>query len=367
MPSELPEGGVLYEPRSLWSVQSVDLTTKRQEVGFNREHFYNGTRYPITIRRVAVMGLNYVYSRITDSPVPWQDAGISARLGITIGAPFRQHLQKNPVVINGLCPSPTWTPSPRDGKASSLWGQTMLEFDHPLYLPRLGAIEWDISTFSGYLRESDEAEPVPEAIIYQLYQESGGMFAGAARTRKFRTSRLSPTLGRDRANLEEGWPYPFDVFHSAVAYASNELSFWPPQGSFTAKEFKAQESTEDGSTCITSMRTMIDQLDIDADVLTLPNPAAGRVAPLSMRMGTRVRTTSGGSGDWWWREGAPLALVMDKITPAVVFPLPYPITLGPKDTLDVRLFVPGKATIPSQGTFPANVGISLNGFAAIEG
>jgi hypothetical protein len=368
MPADLAAGGMLYEPRSLWSVQSVDLSASPSEVRFNREHFYNGTKYPITIKRMAVMGLNYIYARVRNADqTPWQSAAIGARVAISVSAPFRKYFGRNPTILNANCPEPTWGPGPRDTKSSSLWGQTMLSFDHPLYLPRRGAIEWDISTFSSYLREDDESLPLPEAVIYQLYQETGGLFAGACRSRSFRTTELSAN-GHDTPNLEEGWPYPFDVFHSAVNYGQlTPTTFWPPQGSFTAKEFKAQESTEDGSTCFTDIRTMIDQIDVDADVLELPPPAVARVAPLSMRMGTRIRTSSGGSGDWWWREGAPLALVMDTITPATVFKLPYPITLAPKDTLEVILNVPGKATLPSDATLRANVGISFNGFAAIEG
>ncbi len=95
------------------------------------------------------------------------------------------------------------------------------------------------------------------------------------------------------------------------------------------------------------------------------------IAPASLRMGSRVRTTNAGSGEDWWRPGAPLALTLDTITPAAVFMLPFPITLTPGDTLDVELVIPG---VPPPAVLPPlevqrayNVGISLNGWAAIEG
>lgn len=361
--SELPRGGELYEPRSLWSVQTALLSEEPQEVRFTREHFYNGTPYPITIKRVAVMGLNYVFQHVEDQPIAWQAADVISRLSLKISAPFRQHYGKFPIVINGLCPAPCYTPAPRDPITSSLWGKTDLRFDHPLYLPRRGSLEWDISTYSPYRRPMEDP-PLPAVTVHQLVQEAGGFFAGNARTRRFQAVSLA--AGHDTPNLAEGWPYPTDAYRSLVTYQAAPTTFWIPDGNFTARAFKAQETTLDGSTEILELRTTIDQLDIDPNVQQ-PAPGVGRVSPLSMRVGTRIRTASGGSGQWWWREGAPLALVFDTITPATVYALPYPITLSPKDTLDVTLLIPGKPTVDPQVPSPVNVGISLNGFAAIEG
>lgn len=359
---DMAVGGMLYEPRSLWSIQSVDMSDAPQEVRFNREHFYNGTPYPITITRVAVMGVNYIFQRMVGQIAPWQAATVGSRVAISINAPFRSHFGKFPMVLNGFAPQPTWTPVPRNPVQSSLWGQCMLTPDHPLYLPRGGAMQWDISSFSSYLRDGEEEPPIPEITVHQLYQEEGGFFAGHVRSRSFRTQEIQPLGGHDVFNPADGWPYPWDIYHSPVNYANTPTTFWIPNGSFTAKEFKAQEATRDGSAKIIGLRTMIDQLDVDVDVIQPVAPA--RVSPLSMRMGTRIRTVSGGSDEWWWREGAPLALVFDTITPATVYKLPFPITLGPHDTLDLTLEVPANA---AGDGLPVNIGVSLNGFAAIEG
>ena len=88
-----------------------------------------------------------------------------------------------------------------------------------------------------------------------------------------------------------------------------------------------------------------------------------------LELGTRIRTTNGGSKEWWWREGAPLCLVFDTVTPATVYKMPYPITLGPGDTLDVELVVPPLPAGAVGGTalqHQVNTGISFNGWAAIE-
>ena len=95
-----------------------------------------------------------------------------------------------------------------------------------------------------------------------------------------------------------------------------------------------------------------------------------RSVAASTMVPSRIRTTDGGSGRYWWRPGAPIALVLDHITPAFVYELPVPITVGPGDALDVELEVPLSTTFPDDGTATTptfNLGVSFNGYAAIEG
>jgi hypothetical protein len=128
----------------------------------------------------------------------------------------------------------------------------------------------------------------------------------------------------------------------------------------TGGGFKAQQPNRSGSARFTGMRVMLDQLYWDGGF-------ADPVAPLATRVGTRVRNISG-SGEWWWRPGAPIALVMDTITPALVYKLPSAITLGPGDTLDVEMRFPAVLLEQMEGDdISFQIGISFNGYAAIEG
>ena len=95
------------------------------------------------------------------------------------------------------------------------------------------------------------------------------------------------------------------------------------------------------------------------------------IAPLSARIGTRARCKDFGSSEWWWRPGAPLCLVAPTITPAQVFKLAKPITLGPGEGIIVEVQVPAGTSVDSSP--PAtlnpiyNIGLSLAGHAIIEG
>jgi hypothetical protein len=76
---------------------------------------------------------------------------------------------------------------------------------------------------------------------------------------------------------------------------------------------------------------------------------------------------NGGTGAYWWREGAPLALVCPTITPAQVYDLPEPITLGPGERLDVEVSSPGPTPMGEESIDSIyQIGVGLCGYASIE-
>ncbi len=92
------------------------------------------------------------------------------------------------------------------------------------------------------------------------------------------------------------------------------------------------------------------------------------ISPLALKTPVRARMHNGGTGNWWWRPWAPLALVCPTITPAQVYDLPEPITLRPGDDLEIELQTPAPITIGLANVRPQyTVGVSLCGYAAIEG
>jgi hypothetical protein len=375
--ADLPEGGVIYEPRSLWSIQTVQLQNgppATYQFRFEREHFRNGSRYPMTLKRIAVAPINYAFRR---TPVDalnqrrWQStSAVMAAARISIAVPYRQHYARRKIPLGALAALPTGEPLPRPFEVDSgfihpsgLWGVTALNFDKPMYLPRLGSLEWALSSVNNYTLS------VPlTARAYMLYQEEGGLLPGNARTHAFDVAELGTAARYPAAvfprQTNVGWPFVPDGYAS-LADAGSTQQFWDSVGQFSTKRFKAQEATRDGSSKLLGMRVMIDQIDTDNAM----SPVDSFVAPMSLRIGSRVRTTGAGSQEYFWREGAPLALVCDTITPAAVYELPEPITLAKGDSLDVELEVPAVV-----GALPAdirqrvmNVGVSFNGFATIEG
>jgi hypothetical protein len=376
--------GVIYEPRSLWSIAYVQSApTAPTRFRLDKRHFYNGERWPIQINRIALAAINYVFATIPGDDQIAESASVINRIRFMISVGQRYYFNsKNFISAGALAPRPTWMPQPMllPGDAtilrSSLWGQCNLTFDKPLEIPRTGTIEWGLSMHTPWFDDEDDDVESEALAAWLLYQESGGnLWPGSARARQV---ALHPYTGPTVPSIES-WPYPPDQFGTGAPPAGiGRPNWWAPEGNFPAAgrggqiaglgaSFAEQESTRSGSTVITEMRTYIDQLNYDAEVDDdfiddVPT------SPLSLRTGCRVRSANAGSKTWWWRPGAPLALVFDTITPACVYKLPEPITLRPGEQLDVEMEFPPSITIGevTQET-EYHMGISFNGFAAIEG
>ncbi len=371
---DLPAGGLIYEPASLWSIAAVDVSLgEPQLVRFNREHFFNGTPYPITLTRVAMSGINYSLEFGAPPGARYQSNGsVMSTVRIAITPPFRQHYSRQPIVVNSVAPWPTGTPRARPAPAgaptfepSSAFGLTALNFDFPMYVPRKVLLQWDISAIQAY-----EEQTLAEARVHMLWQEENDIFFnGNARTFDFQAQNLIVSqyfpAAFDAAILnqyQDRWPYIPDGVVGVYA-GGDTPDFWDTQGSFTAKRFREQDAVRAGSAKITGMRVMIDQ--IDTDDRAGPQRAPGILSQASMRVGCRAMNAS--ARRKWWRDGAPLGLVLDTLTPATVVKLPYPITLAPWDTLEVEALFPEVPNFDDEYSQQMQFGISFNGHRAIEG
>lgn len=390
--------GLLYEPRSFWSIGNFTpegaLTPRR--IRLPREHFFNGERYPIQIKRLVLSSINYGFMReppavgFAANATGYHEttANMSA-VEVAISAPQRYHLgTKRYTLSAAIAPQPRWMPRPRataapvaGARLSSLWGQSMLKLDKPIYLPQQATIEWALSAHTPFASAAGAESTAVAPFATLLYQESGGnVWPGSARTtpptvNPFRSGfplefqAAASILGIPR-DPQERWPYPPDAsFDAASAPAGGSAPWWPPLETFTGKQFDAQESTRSGSTCITDLRAHIDQRAFDRAMQSAFGPTPFQPTPMSLRTGTRIRLVNGGSKAWWWRPGAPLALVFDAITPANVYELPEPITLGPEEHLEIEVVFPGSFPQGDTALEPTayHLGLSLNGYAAIEG
>jgi hypothetical protein len=164
-------------------------------------------------------------------------------------------------------------------------------------------------------------------------------------------------------------PFPLNNF---LPVAINQPQAWPPLSKFNTQDFDQQAGTRQGSGRITGLGVHINQTLYDDDLQNAGAPIAGNpVYPMCMNIGCRVRATNAGSGNWWWRPGAPVGLVLDTITPALVHELARPIVLQPGDSLEVSLEPVRTTVIPLSPPVTVNpitfLGISFNGYASIEG
>jgi hypothetical protein len=405
-PNDAAKAGVWYEPRSLWCVKNIDRAAYLALTGdgygavgpvltvqLPRNCFRNGSKYPVMINRFAISGVGYPFVRpdaeaMQDEAFPvggfpgvanLNGTSVINTIRFTIASPYRQTFSQSPNLAAGFAPRPTSDPSVPG--ASSLFGATTLRFDKPLVLPKNSQIEWDVSSLQGMQfvpvvgneGSLTESTPLASAALPAVlsYLEAGGLFVGNSRSRdmliRTNLSGNTPVPG------EDGWPYALPPGFAALGGGA-QVPFWDPQARFDTQTFRSQNATRAGSTDIYGMTAAIDQIDFDDAVLE-DFPLA-KMAPVSTRLGTRVRVVGGPTSDFWWTPGAPMALVMDTLTPALVYWLDEPITLLPGDTLDVSVGVNTGAFI-GEGGLPPNAfqmnantyqfGISFNGFTAIDG
>lgn len=368
---------LIYEPRAYWDVTSVPVAstdTAAQTVVLDPGHFYNGERYPVTIDRVCVSMINYARKTFSDpAGVTGPTAGynalsnILAGLKIVVSARQRQSYSRYPIDLSAFVNTPSSPLSPYFGSSdqqfSSFYGTVYRSFEPHLWMPKNGTIQFDLTPFDGYLPVSATNDHVRATIAFH---ERGSIFNGSMRVFSY--------ILRDAASASA---QPFGAVLSPNALVPSQGpttdSLWPPQHTINPREWKAQSPAAQGSAEFTGISVLIDQIDYDNRNLALaPPPAISPMAMLAQRVGCRMRLSDGGTKAWFWRPGAPLALVFPDLTPALVCKLDKPITLGPGEQLEVEVTVPAVTT----GTTNAGAlalattyefGLALNGYAAIEG
>jgi hypothetical protein len=372
--------GLLYEPRALWSLARIESGASQPRrppftVRLPRDHFLNGEKYPITITKALVCPVNYQADTYRDNgpftAANFRNDGVSAveRTRLVISAPQRQYYMRQPGHPQGLTPRPSYTPVPPgasfgtpDG-VSSLWGLSRWKFDKPMLIPKLGDLEFDLSAITSPANIPGVVAGTLEPRAYVHFEETrAGLFNGNSRD----TERLVMAYYGSGGSAA-GAPFPSDGFGFNAVQGGPIL--WPPTTRFSARRYGAENPTSDGSIPVTGFSVLIDQIQYDDGILGAPWAAilGSVISPLSLRVACRARMRNGGTGAYWWRDGAPLALVCPTITPAQVYDLPEPITLGPGERLDVEVSAPGPVVI-GENAIPSiyQIGVGLCGYASIE-
>ena len=381
----------IYEPRVLWSIASVNTadataqttlgTGEPLTVVLDKQHFKNASRYPLRLTHILTAPVGYLFSDYpnTSGVAPTQlidydsSGGIINRCQVRISAPFSYEFQN--VLALGMqdfAAEPSGEPSCRKTRlgneyASGLFGITRWDFDQHFYLPARGSIQFDMSTV---VRGSFSGDIPPEPYTTMLFNELGGeLFNGHARVRE---PGQAPWATVVLANPQTFFPnspapVPLDEFTQQSLTGTNR-QVWQPSQMFRNTEFRKQNAARGVTRVpVTGFAAHINQIEYDDTVYAEWANASARVAPMSLRIITQAKTTDGGTGEWWWRPGAPLALVSPTITPALVKKLDQPIWLAPNEYLEISVTVPAPVDFGEITLSPIyNVGVSLAGQAVVE-
>lgn len=366
-----------HEPRALWTVvrqaaadSEGNILAARVEV--NKDHFRNVSRYPIVLTHALVCGINYVFRSY--GPVTIDDVSdvqncmaVQNLVDIFLSAPYTLHITSRDgraMLSPGRgSAEPGMLYSTVSPDASGPFGISRWVFDRQLILPPKVDCTLDLSamTLPGFFEEKDTAPTVRATVAFD--EVSTDMLGGNDRL----TDRMTLRWASDSVNAPFGTD-GFGFFPAAQVLPSSQT--WPTESRFRTKTYRRQESNRgQAHNRLTGFSVHIDQVAHDDYIVDWVAPFGDNpISPLSTRIATRARCANGGSGEWWWRSGAPLALVAPSCTPALVACLPEPIELGPGEQLDMELQFPAGPTIGQTMWLPAyQIGVSFTGYAVIEG
>jgi hypothetical protein len=351
-----PRPGALYEPRAFWSTAFTDESIEAGnvlEVDMDREHFYNSERFPVTITHLTFSPMQYRRRTTYD----WMLQNTALR----ITAPGKVPLALFPFGLAGMGFQPSWDPSSPDIgsilEPSGIFSVYRWGFIHPLALGKNGLVEIGFGQILQTLGIGPQQGEI-ELPVYVSWRERanapGAFFPGNERTQ----DAIVRVTTDDNSVM-----YP--TFDTWVGEAAPTPALWPPASAFRARDFAAQNMNAAGTSMLTGFSVAIDMIEAEYIATSEPDDANNdAMVPVGDSLPARARMASGGTGAWWWRQGAPLALVSPTRTHALVYELPVPVTLEQGDSLDVTAIYRGCSMAPSDGRL---VGMGACGFATIEG
>ena len=379
--------GVIWEPRVLWDVQNnfeetLGVLDSIQQIKFSKYNFRNGGQYPIELRYMMIAPVGYAFTEYLGLTNPPSNAtgdygacaAVIQKSKIMVSVPNRQHYALSPLPVSTWALEPTadvymqYSSATAATTASGLIGTCRWDFDRDrkLILPRRAACTLQLGAFT----------PQPNSLISNTpfyasigFDETGvghngpkSFFANANQRNVVRTLSSSSIT-------------PVRLFPPADGlgvYAGQTNEEWPATSKMTFADYKAQETSRDGYNAVGGFSVAINQIAYDEALRTeAPNGTTSIVAPLALRLPVRAACDAM-SQEWWWRDGAPLALVCPTMTPALVYRLPRPLTLHKGDHIEVEMQLPGatniEASSPDEVVNPLfQIGVSFAGYAAIKG
>ncbi len=359
-----------YEPRALWSVGYGQATTTgpQRTIRFPQEHFINGSRFPIRLTKLCVSPVGYFARSFTAQNAAQFDAcmaGITRSL-LSLEYPMGYSGQRRPGPVHLYGTDPTGDPDMENTAtpyASSLFGVSRWDFDLPYYVPQTYQVALELSNIRAYLGVLAQT-PVSSARAF--YERTGSLILGHA-VRRF--GDIETTV---QGSAYPGGPQPFNVPDDVPFTGANGASQtgWGAGGRWPGGEWPRQKANRGlPYTESTGFSVFLDQRAFDDAAFAAYNAQFPdlRMAPISQRIATKCRTIGAGTGEKWWRDGAPLSLVTPTITPAIVRDLEDPIVLGPGESIIVSLQLPPTYTVGQDTVNPIySVGVSFTGYAVVE-
>lgn len=402
-----PRPGFLYEPRVLWGMGYI---TKAESEGQflspatvvlpGRDSYFNGSRWPIVLTDVITLvqsPLGYGVagpSLIDQIPIELSALG-GARysLGQVRGLvqPKASHeaqegvsvIDYDPVPMANLVTAVAQTVAPR-ATTRPVTNLARWDFEHTLKLPPAAYLELQLAGRIPTPIDTSAVKVKADVNFYAAAPNEGAQWPGSTITRtNFDVSQLTVAAAQTyyqaalAQSLDGDYPAaPFATlpFQGLVDGPASQL--YPPAQVFSSRQAVQQKATYDLPTNLHGFSVGFEQNALDVALLA---GGAQLTGPLSTTTYARCRSRNGGTQNYWWRDGAPLAICTPTMTPGTVSTLSRPLALQPGEGFKLALptsFDPDSLTLPFSCNVGAGAGlvrlsqavfyISFCGYAVVE-
>ncbi len=350
-----PRPGFLYEPRVLWGRGKIVQYSAITDPGVvidtyvtqpSPTNYLNGERWPIVLTRMITLAQGPFGQ-------PWLGGTLMNTVPVEIGALGASRLSLGSVL--GLVdPLPSNDPPTAiDARFLGDFGRGLVnsnqlpatrptlnvarwDFEHALRLPPAAFLEWQVSgRIPNYVVDTSLVPVTFDANFYASAPNEAAQWPASAITKR-RMPLPQLTIPTAQYYFLNDPPYDYYVINegSTTKYsglppfgfsnAGPESRLYPPDSTFTSRDAVQQKASYDLPTNLSGMSIAVDQNELDNFTATGGYQGSALTTTYS-----RIRTRNGGTGNYWWRDGAPLAICTPTITPASVSCLKRPMALQP--------------------------------------
>lgn len=396
-----PRPGLLYEPRVLWGMGVVSALAPVGDPLItvtlpDARNYLNGERWPIVLTHMITLvqspsGFAFLGSDLVNQ-IPIELGALGATRysvgqvrGLVSPCASGESIEPLSVLANDVAPlqpllyggAPNTTAVGPRGRLRSVQNLVRWDFDHTLKLPPAAFVEMQLSGRVPTLVDTSALNPEADVNFYASAPQEGAQFPGSALTRgRFSIGQLTiPTAQfyyAQAAAQTEGGAVTVLPFQNLVGGPVSQL--YPSSQVFTSRQAVQQKATFDIPTQLAGMSVAFQQDALDAELYAATGTVPGSLATTIY---ARMRSRNGGTQNYWWRDGAPLAVCMPSITPGVVSKLDRPLALQPGQGFKLSLpenFDPNTLRVPWDGSRDADdqpIGtlsyyISFCGYALVE-
>jgi hypothetical protein len=404
-----PRPGALCEPRVLWGMGLIAGLQPEDDNPYvsvllpGRDSYLNGERWPIVLTHMITLaqspsGFAFVGSDVVNQmPIELGGLGTSRYSvgqvrGLVSPLASGESIEPLDVLANDQAPlhalfdptRPAETARLPQGRIRSVQNLVRWDFEHTLKLPPAAFVEMQLSGRVPTVIDTRTVPTEADVNFYASAPREGAQFPASALTRgRFAIDQLTVPAAQFYYNQAaftgqdaEGVPLGFPVrpFENLIGGPQSQL--YPSGQVFTSRQAVQQKATYDLPMNLAGMSVAFQQDALDRVMHAGTGTVPGTLAATTY---ARMRSRNGGTQNYWWRDGAPLAVCMPTITPGVVSKLDRPMALQPGEGFKLTLprdFDPASLRLPFDGTevgdrtrFPAGFlvyYISFCGYAYVE-